>query len=144
MNKIQVDIIVRGSLEKAWRFWNEPDLIPLWAFASNDWGRPHAENNLAVGGTFTIRMAAKDKSVGFDFSGTYQEVKLHEKIRYVMSKDAHDAAARTCEVTFRDMGDNTVKVTETFDAETQHSEEQQKEGWQSILNNYKRAVEAAA
>jgi hypothetical protein len=39
------------------------------------------------------------------------------------------------------MGDGKVKITETFDPEKQNSEEMQKSGWQSILNNFKKAVE---
>jgi uncharacterized protein YndB with AHSA1/START domain len=141
MNKIQVEIIVTGNLEKVWKFWNEPELIKLWAFASDDWECPHAENDLVVGGKFVTRMSAKDRSFGFDFGGTYTEVKEHEKISYVMSNDMNDAGARRCEVTFHDMGDGKVKITETFDPEKQNSEEMQKSGWQSILNNFKKAVE---
>jgi uncharacterized protein YndB with AHSA1/START domain len=141
MNKIQIEIIVKGDLKKVWRFWNEPELIKSWAFASDDWECPYAENNLVVGGTFVTRMSAKDKSVAFDFSGTYTEVKEYEKIRYVLSNNINDSSARTCEVTFSDMGDGRVKVTEVFDPENQHSEEMQRNGWQSILNNFKKAVE---
>lgn len=32
---------------------------------------------------------------------------------------------------------------ETFDPEQQNSPEMQRNGWQSILNNFKKAVEAA-
>ncbi len=143
MNKIQVEVIVNCSLEKAWKFWNEPELITLWAFASDDWECPHAENNLVVGGKFVTRMSAKDKSFSFDFSGTYTEVKEFEKISYVMSKDINETEARACEVLFSDIGDGKVKVTEIFDPENQNPEEMQKDGWQSILNNFKKAVEAS-
>lgn len=142
MNKIQVNIIVDSNIENAWRFWNEPELIKLWAFASDDWECPHAENDLKVGGKFTTRMAAKDKSFGFDFSGTYTDVKVYEKICYVMSDDINDTEARRCEIFFSKTEDNKVKITETFDPETQNSEEMQKNGWQSILNNFKKAVES--
>lgn len=143
MNKIQVSIIVTSTLEKAWKFWNDPELIPLWAFASDDWECPRAENNLAVGGTFATTMAAKDKSFSFDFSGTYTDVVNHEKISYVMSRDTTDSAARTCEIVFKDLGDGTVAITETFDPEQENPAEMQQQGWQSILNNFKKAVEAA-
>ncbi len=141
MNKIQVEIVVNADLDKVWKFWNEPAHITSWAFASDDWECPHAENNLTVGGKFVTRMSAKDKSFGFDFAGTYTEIKDHEKISYVMSDDIHDAEARTCEVTFADMGNGQTKITEVFDAENQNSEEMQRNGWQSILNNFKKAVE---
>jgi uncharacterized protein YndB with AHSA1/START domain len=142
MNKITVEIVVNSDVKKAWRFWNEPAHIQQWAFASDDWECPFAENNLVVGGTFTTRMSAKDKSYSFDFAGTYLEVKEFETIRYIMSNDVNDTSARTCTVTFEALGDNQTKITEVFDAETENSEELQKNGWQSILNNFKKAVEA--
>jgi uncharacterized protein YndB with AHSA1/START domain len=142
MNKIHVEIIVRSTLEKAWKFWNEPEHITTWAFASDDWECPYAENNLVVGGTFITRMAAKDKSFSFDFSGTYTDIRNHERISYVMSQDIHDAAARKCDITFSDMGDGTIKITEVFDPENQNSAEMQQAGWQNILHNFKKSVEA--
>lgn len=37
---------------------------------------------------------------------------------------------------------NGVRVVETFEAEDEYSDEQQKQGWQSILNNFKKHVES--
>ena len=141
MNKIQVEILVNADLQKAWKFWNEPELIKLWAFASDDWECPYAENNLSVGGKFITRMSAKDKSFSFDFAGTYTDIKKYEKISYVMSDNINDTTARKCEITFEDMGNGKTKITETFDPEKQNSEEMQRVGWQNILNNFKRVVE---
>lgn len=141
MNKIQVEILVDADLKKVWKFWNEPDLIKLWAFASNDWECPHAENNLVIGGKFITRMSAKDKSFSFDFAGTYTDIKEYEKISYVLSNDINDTGARKCEIIFEDVGDGKTKITEIFEPEQQHSEERQREGWQSILNNFKKAIE---
>lgn len=141
MNKIQVEIIVNSDLEKTWKFWNDPELIKLWAFASDDWECLYAENKLTIGGKFITRMSAKDKSFSFNFSGTYTDIKDYEKISYILSDDINDTEARKCEITFSDIGDGKVKITETFDPETQNSEEMQKNGWQSILNNFKKAVE---
>lgn len=39
-------------------------------------------------------------------------------------------------------GQDGVTVRETFDAETTHSVEQQRAGWQAILNNFKKHVES--
>jgi hypothetical protein len=35
-----------------------------------------------------------------------------------------------------------MKITDTFDAETQNSIEMQRNGWQGILDNFARYVEA--
>lgn len=141
MHKIHVEIIVEGTLEKVWEFWNEPQHIKTWAYASDDWECPYAENDVVVGGKFITTMSAKDNSVSFDFTGIYTDIIENEKICYVMSQESNDVTARTCEVRFIDQGDGTVKVTETFDAESLNSVEQQQAGWQSILNNFKKVVE---
>ena len=36
-----------------------------------------------------------------------------------------------------------IKVIESFDPETENSEEMQKNGWQAILDNFKKYVENA-
>jgi len=79
-------------------------------------------------------MEAKDKSAGFDFTGTYTAVKKHELIEYKMSDNRH------VKVTCTKLP-NGVKVTETFDAEHTNSKEMQRTGWQAILDNFKKYVE---
>ena len=143
MNKIQVEVIVEDNLKRVWEFWNEPERIKSWAFASDDWECPYAENDLRIGGKFITRMSAKDKSFSFDFAGTYTDIIEHEKISFILSNDTNDAEARRCEVTFKDIGDGKTKITETFDPEKQNSEEMQKSGWQNILNNFKKLIETA-
>ncbi len=141
MEKIQVDVVVTGSLEKVWKFWNDPQYIKGWAFASDDWECTKAENDLKVGGRFVTTMAAKDKSVSFDFSGIYTQVFEHSKINYTMDKEPNLPEARTCEIRFEDLVNGQVKITEIFDAENENSIEMQKQGWKSILNNFKKLVE---
>ena len=48
---------------------------------------------------------------------------------------------RKVEVDFETSGDET-KVVETFDAENTHPVEMQRGGWQAILDNFKKYVEA--
>lgn len=132
--KITIAAKIKAPVNKVWEFWTSPKHITQWNQASDDWHSPRAENDLRVGGKFLSRMEAKDGSVGFDFEGVYDEVKTHERIVYSMSD------GRRVEIQFNGEGDNTA-VTETFDAENTHPIEMQKEGWQSILNNFKEYVE---
>lgn len=134
MNPITVQTIVNASMEKVWEFWNEPEHIMNWAFASDDWEVPAAQNDLQVGGKFVTTMAAKDKSASFDFSGTYTVVKEHESIEYTMDD------GRKVSVKFETVPKG-VQVTETFDPENENSEEMQRAGWQSILDNFKKYAE---
>lgn len=134
--KITVKATVNAPVEKVWKTWNEPAHIMNWCSASDDWHVPSATNDLRKGGKFTTRMEAKDKSFGFDFEGEYTEVKNHELIAYAMSD------GRKCEIRFKSNG-NQTEIEETFDAETQNSLDMQRDGWQAILNNFKKYTESS-
>lgn len=137
MPKITVQTDVNVPVEKAWHCWTTPACIMAWNAASDDWHSPSATNDLREGGKFTARMEAKDKSAGFDFGGTYTTVVEHREISYVMDDE------RAVTVTFDGHGNHT-HVTETFDAESENSEDVQRQGWQAILNNFKKHAEAHA
>jgi uncharacterized protein YndB with AHSA1/START domain len=122
-------------MSKVWQYWNEPEHIMNWAFASDDWAAPAAANDLRVGGKFSTTMAAKDQSASFDFEGVYSVVTEYKLIEYDMSDGRH------VKVEFTDSPDG-VKVIETFDPESENSEELQKNGWQAILDNFRKYVES--
>ena len=133
---ITVETTVKAPVAKAWTYFNEPEHIKNWAFASPDWHAPASTNDLRVGGSFSTTMAAKDGSFSFDFGGIYDAVTEHKLIEYTMGD------GRRVKVVFEDKG-NETHVVETFDAEDTHSPEMQKAGWQAILDNYKKYTEAA-
>lgn len=133
-NPITVETTINGPIEKVWAYWNKPEHITKWAFASDDWEAPSAENDLQTGGKFKTFMAAKDKSSSFDFTGIYDAVKEHELIEYTMDDGRH------VKVEFAQTPEG-VKVTETFDPENENTEELQRSGWQAILDNFKKHVE---
>lgn len=133
---ITVATIVQAPMEKVWAYWNEPDHIKQWAFALDSWEVPKASNDVRVGGTFSTTMAAKDGSVSFDFAGVYSNVVNHSLIEYDMADGRHVT------VQFMQLPD-AVYVNETFDIEQTNTPEQQREGWQAILNNFKKHVETA-
>ncbi|KGR77382.1 SRPBCC family protein [Ureibacillus manganicus] len=132
--EVTIETTVQAPVEKVWEYWTEPTHMTKWSFASDEWHSPFAENDLQVGGKFVSRMEAKDGSMGFDFGGIYNEVKLHEVISYTMED------GRKVTVNFQGQG-NETKVIETFDAETEHPIEFQQQGWQAILDNFKRYAE---
>lgn len=132
--KITVETIVKAPVEAVWRAYTTPDDIKQWNAASADWHTPAASVDLRVGGAFCWRMEAKDGSMGFDFAGTYTNIVEHERLEYTFG----DRTA-TVEFAQRPKG---VGVRVTFDAESTHSVEQQRAGWQAILDNFARHVEA--
>ena len=134
---IKIETSVKALIEKVWRCWTDPNHITQWNNASDDWQTPFAENDLRVGGKLLFRMEAKDKSAGFDFEGTYDEIIENQKIVYTI------ADGRKVSVTFTEK-DNEIMVTETFEAENTNPIEMQRDGWQAILNNFKKHVENTA
>ena len=131
---ITVETIVNVTIQKAWEYWTNPEHIKQWAFASEDWHAPYADNDLRVGGEFKTTMAAKDGSFSFDFGGVYTSVDPQRLIKYELGD------GRKVSVEFTDHGD-TTKVVEIFDPEEQNPIEMQQGGWQAILDNYKKYAE---
>jgi uncharacterized protein YndB with AHSA1/START domain len=132
---ITVKTSVKASLEKAWDYWTKPEHVMNWNFASNDWHCPKAENNLKVGEKFSYTMAAKNGEMSFDFEGEYTEIETHKLIKYKLEDD------RKIIVQFEQNQDN-VTITESFDPENENSLELQQNGWQAILDNYKKYIES--
>ncbi|WP_221567797.1 SRPBCC family protein [Alkalihalobacillus sp. TS-13] len=131
---ITVETTVQIPVEEVWKYWTEPQHITKWSFASDDWHAPNAENDLRDGGRFHTRMEAKDGSFGFDFSGVYDEVKIHELISYTLDDGR--------KVTIRFVPqENETKIIETFEAETDNPTEMQEAGWQAFLDNFKKYSE---
>jgi len=133
--RITIETTVKAPVEKVWKFWTSPEHITKWNNASDDWHTPFAENDLRVGGKFLSRMEARDGSFGFDFGGVYDVVKENERIEYTIGD------GRKVEVSFTSNGKET-RVVETFEAESMNPIEMQRGGWQAILNNFKKYVEA--
>lgn len=130
---ITVETTIAAPIESVWNAWTTPDDIVQWNAASDDWHTTSASVDLRVGGSFSSRMEAKDGSAGFDFEGTYTRIVPMECIEA-------EFGGRDLIVEF--LADNgLVRVRETFDAEEIHSIEQQREGWQAILNRFAAHVE---
>ena len=134
MERITVKNMVKAPSKKVWSLWTAPEQIVKWNTPSDDWHTTRATNDLRVGGTFLSRMEAKDGSFGFDFEGTYDEVVPQERIAYTLGD------GRKVEVDFKEQDGNT-EIVSTFDAETQNPAEQQRDGWQAILDNFKTYAE---
>lgn len=132
---ITVTTLVNAPVEKVWKCWSEPKHITNWCQASDDWHAPYAENDLRKDGKFKTTMAARDGSVSFDFEGIYTNVEQHKGIEYEMED------GRKVKITFSAKGKET-EVVESFDPEGTNPLELQRQGWQSILNNFKKYTEA--
>ena len=132
--KVTVQTLVKAPLAAVWSAYTTPSDIKQWNAASDDWHTTQSTVDLRVGGAFTSRMEAKDGSFGFDFSGTYTKIVPHELIEFTFGD-------RTASVEFAS-GAEGVTVCVAFDPESENPVEEQRQGWQAILDNFARHVEA--
>ena len=133
---IRIGVIVNAPVEKVWDYWNDPKHIVNWATGSYDWHTTKAENDLKAGGKFLSHMEAKDGSEGFDFTGTYTKIEKYRLIEYTID-DGREVQ------TIFDADGNKTTITQTFEPEQINSVELQRDGWQTILDNFKHYVETA-
>ncbi len=134
---ISIETTVDVPMATAWKIWNDPAHIMQWNSAHPSWHSPRSENDLRVGGKFNHRMEARDGSFGFDFAGTYDKVELHKEISYTLGD------GRKATTLFAEQNGKTAIAT-TFDAESENDPEFQKQGWQAILDNFKKYAETNA
>jgi uncharacterized protein YndB with AHSA1/START domain len=134
MEPITIQATIQATKDKVWDYYTEPKHITNWNFASDDWCCPSATNHLMVGGKYSARMEARDGSFGFDFEGIYDEVVIGERI------DLTFMDSRKMTVVFSE-NENNTRVQISFEPETENPIELQRDGWQMILNNFKKYTE---
>ena len=133
---ITVETAVKASLVEVWRAYTTPEDIIKWNAASDDWHTTKATVDLHEGGEFSSRMEAKDGSFGFDFAGTYTKIIPQKLIEYAFGD-------RNATVEFVE-GKDAITVRVEFEPETENDPEMQRSGWQAILDNFRKHVEAGS
>ena len=74
--RITVRATVAAPIDEVWRAYTTPEDIEQWNAASDDWHTTDATVDLRVGGSFSSRMEAKGRSMGFDFKRGRRDSKL--------------------------------------------------------------------
>jgi uncharacterized protein YndB with AHSA1/START domain len=129
--KITVETSVHAPIDRVWAAWNDPRAMEQWNAASPDAHRASAICEVAA-----PRACRRGTAASLRFEGTYTRVAPQRLIEYTLgdgrrcaSSSLHWPMASRCE---------------SFDAEDSHSAEQQRQGWQAILDNFARCVEHRA
>ncbi len=132
---ITAQVTVNVELQTAWKLWTTPADIKQWNVLFANWHTPLVENDVKAGGRFNYKMEALDRKAGFDFTGTYNEVKEPGLIAYTLDdgRKAHN--------TFTPEGNQTI-VTESFEPEDSLPAEKQKEFCLAVLNKFKEYAES--
>ncbi len=133
MEKITLKTTVLAGKQKVWDYYTQPVHITKWNFADPSWHCPTATNDLKVGGRYVARIEAKDGSFGFDFDAVYTDINKGENFTY-------EFGGRFATVEFKETNGQT-EVTIKFDPETENSIDLQRQGWQAILDNFKKYTE---
>ncbi|MCB0735997.1 MAG: SRPBCC domain-containing protein [Bacteroidetes bacterium] len=134
MEKITVSTTIIADAKKVWDYYTSPEHITQWNFADPSWHCPSASNNMIVGGQYSARMEARDGSFGFDFDAIYVSITEGKEFTY-------EFGGREARVSFNNL-DGKTQVTIVFDAESENPIEMQKNGWQAILENFRKHVES--
>ncbi len=127
---IEVKTVIKKSIRESWELWTKPEHVIHWNFASDDWECPNAESNFIVSGEIHYLMRAKDKSMEFDFWGTFTEIQEPNYISIVLGD------GRKMEVYFVQVQENETEIIERFEPENQNPLDLQQQGWQAILSNF--------
>lgn len=135
MERINISANIKCEKSKVWDFYTNPEHIVKWNFASNDWCCPSAENDLKIGGKYKARMEAKDGSFGFDFEAKYTALEEGKSFTYELTD------GRSVKVDF-EKNDNKTNLKISFDPESENSIDMQRDGWQAILDNFKKYAES--
>ncbi len=133
---IEVSVNINSTIKVVWEKYTSVEDVQHWGFASDDWAAEGIENDVRPGGKFKNRNFAKDDSFEFMFSGAYTKVEPQKLLAYSLDD------GRKVEVTFSKTG-NGVSLRQSFDPESENSQEQQKTGWQAYLDNFKKYVESS-
>ncbi len=131
--QITIETIVKAPISLVWKAWTTPEDIVQWNAASDDWHTTAAKVDLREGGSFSSRMEAKDGNFGFDFEGVYTKVEPNQRLEFKFGD-------RFATVEFSET-ESGVLVRETFEAENDFPPEQQRAGWQAILDRFTRHTE---
>lgn len=133
---IEISTLVNAPINEVWDKYNSVDGVQYWGFASEDWAAEGIENDLREGGTIKNRNFAKDGSFEFMFEGVYSEVVPQKRLAFTLGD------GRKVEINFEAV-DNGTRIQQFFDPETENSEDMQRQGWQSYLDNFKKYAESA-
>jgi uncharacterized protein YndB with AHSA1/START domain len=134
MKSITVEIAVNATPEKVWKAWTTPEDVMQWNNPSSDWHSPVVEMDLREQGKFLLRMGAKDGSDGFDHTGVYNKIVMHQLIEYTTKE------GRKSRIVFTSH-ENATKLSETFEPDTSMPFDRQRDFVRAILENFKKHVE---
>ena len=116
---------------KVFQAWTEAAMIVHWYSAGNGWTTPFAESDPRPGGAFRIGFQSPDRKNDFVFEGRYDAIDPPNGLAFT------SADGRVMRVHLRE-ADGKTQLAFDLTLETTFSEEQQRQGWGTIVDNLAR------
>lgn len=133
-NAFSIQATIERPKVDVWEKLTKAEHIIHWNFASADWCCPKAEIDPAVGGRLSYRMESVDGKMGFDLTGIIIRYEEENAFDYRMP-DGRNVRHEL------NVQDGNTSITQIVDPESEHPVDMQIQGWQAILNNFKRYCE---
>lgn len=131
---LSVGVTINQSLDRVWDTWVDQNHMQYWMVISSDYEVKDAKNDLKIGGGFSYKMCSKIGDIQFDYAGTYVAIELKRLLAFTMNDD------RNVEVLFSVIED-VVHIELNFEAVNEQDLDVQIQGWQAMLNYFKKHVE---
>ncbi|HEU0072709.1 MAG TPA: SRPBCC domain-containing protein [Dehalococcoidia bacterium] len=100
---LRITRVLEAPIERVFAAWTDPAQMARWFFVQETWSAD-VENDLRVGGAFSIKMRAED-GLQFDCGGVYQEIE--PPTRLVFSWTSYAVADTRVTIELRDAGGAT-------------------------------------
>ncbi|MDK9698621.1 MAG: SRPBCC domain-containing protein [bacterium] len=123
--------------ELVYQVFTDPKHIVKWHYATDGWTVPFAETDVRPGGTFRIGMASPENAHSFVYEGVYHDIREPALLYYVL------ADGRALVTAFEEIAGKT-RLTLILMLEATHSEEQQREGWSTLMLHFAECAEELA
>lgn len=132
---LSVGVTINQSLDRVWDTWVDQNHMQYWMVISSDYEVKDAKNDLKIGGGFSYKMCSKIGNIQFDYAGIYVAIELKRLLAFTMNDD------RKVEVLFSVIED-VVHIELNFEAVNEQDLDVQIQGWQAMLNYFKKHVES--
>ena len=111
------DVVVVRSFDAprdlVWRAHTEPRLVKKWLLGPPGWTMPTCEIDLRVGGKYRYRWAHASQP-GFEFTGTFREVKAPERIAQTQFFNGQEPGALITSAFAENRGKTSMTMTMHF------------------------------
>lgn len=136
---VRLERAFAASAEEVFDAWTSPEVMRRWFHPGSEWGTPHAEVDLRVGGSVRVVMRRPD-GTDAEAWGTYTAIERPHRLvmRWVFGDDP--ANEQLIELTFSESeGETTVNMVNS-DISTDERRERQETGWRGCLEQLARQL----